>query len=69
MRLQRTRWLRKASEVGGASHACAHAHPPGRAGRGLQWEEGVGGRSSTHLQSPPITSFSVFLKCCKEGTF
>lgn len=23
----------------------------------------------THLQSPPITSFSDFLKCCSDGTF
>lgn len=34
--LQPPQRLRKASGVGGAGHACVHARPSGRAGRGLQ---------------------------------
>lgn len=66
-RLQPTQWLRKASEVGGAGHACAHAHPPGRAGRGLQWEEGVGGEEQYTPTEPSYHFFLCFPEMLQRG--
>ena len=67
--LQPPRRIRKArGSAARAMRAHTRARPGGLAG-GCNRGKGVRGRRSTHLQSPPITSFSVFLKCCKEGTF
>lgn len=61
----------KKGERGRRREPCVRTRAPAQAGwpGAAMGRRGRGGRSSTHLQSPPITSFSVFLKCCKEGTF
>lgn len=48
-----------------SSAAAVGARLKNRAHMCARWlKEGL-----TYLHKPPMTSFSVFLKCCKEGTF
>lgn len=47
-----------------------HIHTLQTHGRGFSWTAWQQYKGlSTHLQSPPITSFSVFLNCCKDAIF